>query len=41
VYAADASTLALALSGYTLLFLAILALRRASQISAQPTQSRD
>jgi hypothetical protein len=41
VYAADASTLALALSGYTLLFLAILALRRASRISAQPTQSRD
>jgi hypothetical protein len=40
VYAADTGTLAMALAGYALLFLAILALRRASRGGAQPSQSR-
>lgn len=39
VYAADTGTLAMALAGYALLFLAILTLRRASETSAQPLPS--
>jgi hypothetical protein len=37
VYAADTGTLAMALAGYALLFLAILALRQASRGGAAPT----
>jgi hypothetical protein len=37
VYAADTGTLALALAGYALLFLAILALRQATLMSAAPS----
>jgi hypothetical protein len=37
VYAADTGTLAMALAGYALLFLAILALRRANHMSAAPS----
>jgi hypothetical protein len=40
VYAADSGALAMALAGYALLFLAILALRRATQMSAPPAPSR-
>jgi hypothetical protein len=39
-YAADTGTLAMALAGYALLFLAILTQRQASETSAQPLPSR-
>jgi hypothetical protein len=39
IYAADTGALVIALAGYALLFFVIIALRRASGASAQPSQS--